>query len=156
MLIFVVLWNQTLNWCPQVLGQLTEASNKEKAMRREIYALKEQLSTLKREGGLRKNVLLEEKELLQEQLQDTVRDYKVGADALNKHIECLSSRLSDTKTENESVSHERLEAELKTIQCQLAEVEKKAELSHTAHSDIQKKLSQENERQEQLINNLQG
>lgn len=125
-------------------------------MRQEIDALNEQLSTLKREGGLRENVLLEEKELFQEQLQDTVRDYKVGANALNKHIDCLNARLSDTKTlhENERVTRERLEAELKTIQCQLAEEEKKAELSHTA--DIQKTLAQENERKEQLINNLKG
>ncbi|XP_029694363.1 myosin-11-like [Takifugu rubripes] len=142
--------------CNKVLGQLTEASNKEKAMRQEIDALRDQLSTLKREGGLRENVLLEEKELFQEQLQDTVRNYKVGANALNKQIECLNSRLSDTKTlhENERVTRERLEAELKTIQCQLAEVEKKADLSHIAQSDIQRTLSQENERQEQLINNL--
>lgn len=140
------------------MGQLSEASNKEKAMRQEIDALKEQLSTLKREGGLRENVLLEEKELFQKQLQDIVRDYKVSTNALNKHIECLNSRLSVTKTlpENERVTRERLEAELKTIQCQLAEVEKKAELSHTAHLDIQRTLSQENERQEQLINNLEG
>lgn len=140
------------------MGQLSEASNKEKAMRQEIDALKEQLSALKREGGLRENVLLEEKELFQKQLQDIVRDYKVSTNALNKHIECLNSRLSVTKTlpENERVTRERLEAELKTIQCQLAEVEKKAELSHTAHLDIQRTLSQENERQEQLINNLEG
>lgn len=140
------------------MAQLTEASNKEKAMRQEIDALKEQLSTLKREGGLRENVLLGEKELFQEQLEDTVRDYKVSANALNKHIECLNSMLSDTKTlhERERVTRERLEVELKTIQCQLAEVERKAELSHTAHLDTQRTLSQENERQEQLINNLKG
>lgn len=124
-------------------------------MRQEIDTLKEQLSTLKIEGGLRENVLLEEKKLFQEQLQDTVRDYEVSANALNKH-ECLNSRLSVTKTLQENERVTRLEAELKTIQCQLAEVEKKAELSHTAHLDIQRTLSQENERQEQLINNLEG
>lgn len=124
-------------------------------MRQEIDTLKEQLSTLKIEGGLRENVLLEEKKLFQEQLQDTVRDYEVSANALNKH-ECLNSRLSVTKTLQENKRVTLLEAELKTIQCQLAEVEKKAELSHTAHLDIQRTLSQENERQEQLINNLEG
>lgn len=149
---------QTVIWCLQALSRLSEASNKEKEMGQEIVALKDQLSTLRRESSMRENELLEEKELFQEQLEDTRRDFKISTDALNEQIVSLKSKLSNTKNlhENERMTRENLEAELKAAESKMADVEKKVELSHTTHSEIQKTLSQEKEQQEEFINSLKG
>lgn len=149
---------QTLTWCLQALSRLTEASNKEKMMGQEIVALKEQLSTLRRESSLRENDLMEKKELFQEQLEDTQRDYKISTKALNEQLTSLKSKLSSTTNlyENERVNRERLEVELKVVQSKMAEAEKKMELSQAEHSEIQRTLSQEKEQQEHLIDNLKG
>lgn len=151
-------WIQTLLWCLQALSRLSEASNKEKKMGQEIVALKEQLSSLRKESSLRENELLEDKELFQEKLEDTQRNYRLSTEALNKQIVSLKSKLSNTENlhENERLNREKLEAELKAAQSKMAEAEKKVELSQTAHSEIQKTLSQEKEQQEQLIDSLKG
>lgn len=156
MLILVLI--PTVIRCSQALSRLSEASNKEKEMGQEIVALKEQLSTLRRDGSMRENELLEEKELFQEQLEDTRRDFKISTDALNEQIVSLKSKLSNTKNlhENERMTRENLEAELKAARSKMADAEKQVELSHTTHSEIQKSLSQEKEQQEEFINNLKG
>lgn len=155
-MIFVLI--QTLIWCSQALSRLSEASNKEKEMGQEIVALKEQLSILRRESGLRETELIEKNELFQEQLEDTQRDYKISTEALNEHIASLKSKLSNTQNlhENERINREKLEAELKAARSKMADAEKKVELSQTAHSEIQRTLSQEKEQQEQLIDTLKG
>lgn len=101
---------------------------------------------------------MEEKELFQEQLEDTRRDYKIGTETLTEQITSLKSKLSNTKNlhENERMNREKLEAELKVARSKMADVEKKVELSQTAHSEIQRTLSQEKEQQEQLIDSLKG
>lgn len=151
-------WIQTLLWCLQALSRLNEASNKEKKMGQEIVALKEQLSSLRKESGHREKELLEDKELFQEKLEDTQRNYRLSTEAQNKQIMSLKSKLSNTENlhENERLNCEKLEAELKAAQSKMAEAEKKVEHSQTAHSEIQKTLSQEKEQQQQLIDSLKG
>lgn len=151
-------WIQTLLWCLQALSRLNEADNKEKKMGQEIAALKEQLGSLRKESGLREKELLEDKELFQEKLEDTQRNYRLSTEAQNKQIMSLKSKLSNTENlhENERLNCENLEAELKAAQSKMAEAEKKVEISQTAHSEIQKMLSREKEQQQQLIDSLKG
>lgn len=127
-------------------------------MDQEIVALNEQLSTLRKESSLRESELLEDKELFQEQLEDTRRNYKLSTEVLNKQILSLKSQLSTTENlyESERGNREKLEVELKVTQSKMAEAEKKVDLSQTAQSEIQKTLSEEKEQQEQLIDSLKG
>lgn len=127
-------------------------------MGQEIVALKEQLSTLRRESSFRESTLMEKKELCQEQLEDTQRDFKISTEALNEQIASLKSKLSYTINlhENERMNREKLEAELKAVRSRAADAEKKVELSQTEHSEIQRTLSQEKEQQEQINDDLKG
>lgn len=81
-----------------------------------------------------------------------------STETLNKHDASLNSRLSETKTlhKNERLTRERLEAELKSAQSKLADLEGMADISQKEHSETQRALSQEKEQQEQLIENLKG
>lgn len=127
-------------------------------MGQEIVALKEQLSTLRKDSSLRESELLEDKELFQEQLEDTRRNYKLSTEVLNKQITSFKSKLSTAENlyESERMNREKLEVELKLAQSKMAEAEKKVDLSQTAQSQIQKMQSQEKEQQEQLIDSLKG
>lgn len=127
-------------------------------MGQEIVALKEQLSSLRRENSLRETAPMEKKELFQEQLEDTRRDYKVSTEALNEQIASLKSKLSNAINlhENQQLNREKLEVELKAVRSEMADAEKKVELSQTEHSEIQKTLFREKEQQEELIDELKG
>lgn len=148
------VFTQTVIWCSQALSRLSEASNKEKEMDQEITALNGQIIALRRETSLREDL----KDLFQEQREDTWRDYKISTDSMNEQIISLKSKLSNTKNlhENEQMTREKLEAELKATQSKMAQAEKKVELSETTHLEMQRTLSQEKEQQEQFIDNLKG
>lgn len=141
-------------------------------LRRQLHQQEERLDTTQgqlrdvkeeHQSEVQKNATLEFslRRLEEEKLKSVnqVEDMNAcSAETLNKHTASLNSRLSETKTlhENERLTRERLETELKSTQSQLADLEGKADLSQREHSEIQRALSQEKEQQGQLIENLKG
>lgn len=147
-----------MNFCLIFRCQLHQQEERLDTIKEQLRDVKEQHQSevqknAKLEFSLRR---LEEEKL---KLVNQVDDIDVCiTETLNKHIASLNFRLSETKNlhENERLTRERLETELKSTQSKLADLEGKADLSHKGHSEIQRALSQEKEQQGQLIENLKG
>ncbi|XP_043981319.1 ankyrin repeat domain-containing protein 26 isoform X2 [Gambusia affinis] len=158
----------------EALSQLTEASDRERDLLRQINALQEQLATVKSDfehcqtdSSLKETTLLEENEALKEQLEDIRQDLKHSNETVTQTVFACNNQLSALKTElvkttsqldQERQARETLEAEAESTRSRLAAAVKEIELRLANHADTEKALlreKEENQRQkDRLLNEI--
>ncbi|XP_072528004.1 ankyrin repeat domain-containing protein 26 isoform X5 [Salminus brasiliensis] len=150
---------KNLNKSNEVLSQLTEASDREKELQQQIFAVQEELSCVRAElershshSQQEESRLAEERDALRERLEDARRDLKLNEEALAQTVFQYNGQLSTLKAECSVVSakleHERqtrqqLEAETEASRARLQAALQETERCQVARAEAERSLQRE-------------
>ncbi|CAL8260869.1 unnamed protein product [Merluccius merluccius] len=150
----------------EALSQLTEASDREKALVQQTASMHEELAALRTElehgrsaAAQEESRRAEEREALEERLEDARRDLRLNEEALTQTVFQYNGQLGALKTELSAgaarLEHERqarevLEAELESARTRLAGALQEAERCQAARADTEKNLLRERDEHQRL------
>lgn len=146
---------------PQVLSQLTEASDRERELLQQVSGLQEELLTLRADferdlasSRQEEGRLSEESEALRERLEDTRRDLKLSEEALAQAVFQYNGQLSALKAEcqvtvgrleQERTARQQLETEAESARVRLAGALQEVERCQAARAEAERALQRERE-----------
>ncbi|XP_030628026.1 ankyrin repeat domain-containing protein 26 [Chanos chanos] len=150
---------KNLNKSNEAVPQLTEASDREKELIQQSHALQEEVTSLRAElERIRSSArqeearILEERDTLQERLEDARRDLKLSEEALTQTVFQYNNQLTTlkaecsvatSKLEHERQAHQQLEAEVETLRTRLQAALQEAEKCQVERAEAERALQRE-------------